>query len=226
MPVPAPPQHRPPELRVQCRKPERARDQWEEEAERLQELLALPGAGRVENIRPVSRDSHAWGTPIGADTAAQARSHSGHPLDPAIRHDFEARLNRDLGGVRVHDDQTAKNIVHSLGAEAFTLGNDIFTSRADRALLAHEVVHSVQQRSHEVQATGYRVQAKIARASADLDPKVDELIKGHLERDRDPRVDAELDKVATEIRNAKSWWAEFRADLEPSAQVARSAWGT
>ncbi len=170
MPVPAPPQHRPAELRVQCRKPEHARDPWEEEAERLQELLALPGVAAVGNIRPVPRDSHAWGTRIDKATAARARSHPGHPLIAAIRRDFEVRLNRDLGDVRIHDDQTARDLVHSLGAEAFTLGDDIFISGTDRALLAHEIVHNGAARERRPRRASS--DASLLRQNhADLDPE-------------------------------------------------------
>ena len=160
-------------------------------------------------IRPVQRDSHAWGTPIDKDTAACIRSHAGHPLDSDMRHDFEARLNRNLGDVRIHDDQAARDLVHSLGAEAFTLGDDIFTSRTDRALLAHEIVHTIQQEIVTA-AEPARVQASFEKTTADLDPKVEILLNLHL-RSRGKR----LKEIAeTKLLVADSWWLKLRAKLE------------
>jgi uncharacterized protein DUF4157/putative RNase toxin 14 of polymorphic toxin system len=209
MPVPAPPQHRPPELRVQCRKPEHARDPWEEEAERLQELVVPPGAALVQTIRPVPRDSDAWGTPIDKETASRVRSHLGHPLEPATQHDFETRLNRDLGDVRLHDDLAARDVCRSLGAEAFTFGKDIFTIRSDRALLAHEIVHTVQQEGIAL-AEPARIQASFERTTTDLDPKVDILLDLHL-RSRGKQ----LKEIAeTKLLAPDTWWRKLRAKLE------------
>jgi hypothetical protein len=73
----------------------------------------------------------------------------GRPLEPATRAFFERRFDCDFSSVRVHDDSTA---AHSIGASAFTRGDDIVTGgRASRELLAHELAHVVQQRRGSVQ---------------------------------------------------------------------------
>lgn len=62
-------------------------------------------------------------------------------------------LGADLSGVRIHADRGAAELSRSLGAEAFTVGNDVFFganaydpgSRAGQHLIAHEVTHTVQQ---------------------------------------------------------------------------------
>ena len=221
MPVPAPLQHRPAELRVQCHKPEHARDPWEEEAERLQELLTLPGAVEVDNICPIPRDSDAWGTRINSRTAARIRSHAGHPLDGAIRHDFEARLNRDLGDVRIHDDTAARELVDALGAEGFTLGNDIFISRTDRGLLAHEIVHTAQQ-ENVASVEPARIQASFEKTTTDLDPKVEILLNLHL-RSRGKQL---TEIAETKLLAVDSWWRKLRAKLEeknPSSPIDAKA---
>ena len=77
----------------------------------------------------------------------------GRPLG-SERGFFEQRLGHDLSTVRVHDDASAARASSDLGARAFTYGRDVFfgagryqphTPEGGR-LLAHELVHTVQQR--------------------------------------------------------------------------------
>jgi hypothetical protein len=78
---------------------------------------------------------------------------AGQPLSPATRTFFESRLGRDLGGVRIHSDQPAGTTATSLNALAYTVGHDIAfapgrfqpATAEGKRLLAHELVHVVQQ---------------------------------------------------------------------------------
>lgn len=74
----------------------------------------------------------------------------GKPLPPSVRPRLESSLGLDLGAVRVHADGTAAKAARSLGAKAFTHGNDIWLgsgqSADDLHLMAHEVAHVIQQR--------------------------------------------------------------------------------
>jgi len=77
----------------------------------------------------------------------------GSGLDGSTRGQFEGFFGVDLGGVRLHADSKAAELSRSLGAEAFTVGNDVFFgegrfasgSSAGMGLLAHELTHVVQQ---------------------------------------------------------------------------------
>ena len=77
----------------------------------------------------------------------------GRTLDSATREFFEPVLGVDLGSVRIHEGATAEASVGELGARAYTVGSDIVlgdedhrpTSSAGRELMAHELVHVVQQ---------------------------------------------------------------------------------
>ena len=70
---------------------------------------------------------------------------------------MEPRFGRSFSSVRVHDGEDSAQIAASLQARAFTVGNDVFFGRgefrpgnaAGRHLLAHELVHTVQQGSRE-----------------------------------------------------------------------------
>lgn len=78
----------------------------------------------------------------------------GRPLDPATRGLMEERFDRDLSSVRVHTDAHAAASAEQIGAQAYTVGNEIAfghdqyapnTTEGQR-LLAHELAHAVQQR--------------------------------------------------------------------------------
>jgi len=95
------------------------------------------------------------GTPLlAAGNSAIARlltdtDPAGSPLPGPVRADMEQSFGgADFGAVRVHTGDRSAAVNRSLGAEAFTTGNDIHLAGdgADRELLAHELTHVVQQR--------------------------------------------------------------------------------
>lgn len=78
---------------------------------------------------------------------------SGVPLDPRSRRFFELRLGHDLSRVRVHADSAAARSASDVQAAAYTVGQHVVfaagqyrpTEPSGRALLAHELIHTVQQ---------------------------------------------------------------------------------
>jgi hypothetical protein len=93
--------------------------------------------------------------------AAPLINSPGRPLDDSARAFFEPRMGRDLSNVRVHTGQDASRTARALGAHAFTLGRDIAfgegqyapQTESGKRLIAHELVHTVQQ--HE--SSGVRI---------------------------------------------------------------------
>ncbi|MER6307685.1 DUF4157 domain-containing protein [Streptomyces sp. NPDC001657] len=72
---------------------------------------------------------------------------TGRPLDEAGRMFFERRLGTDLGRVRIHDDASAARAADAEHARGFTFGEHVvLAADADREVLAHELVHVLQQR--------------------------------------------------------------------------------
>ncbi|MFM8360719.1 MAG: DUF4157 domain-containing protein, partial [Verrucomicrobiota bacterium] len=77
----------------------------------------------------------------------------GAPLGAAVRKFMEPRFRADFSGVRVHTDAKAGTLSRKLRARAFTTGNHIFfapgqynpDSPSGRELIAHELVHTIQQ---------------------------------------------------------------------------------
>jgi hypothetical protein len=88
-------------------------------------------------------------------------SSGGAPLEPAVRTDMESRMGHDFGDVRVHTDAAANASAQSVGAHAYTVGNNMVfqrdaydpSSQSGRTTLAHELTHVVQQRSGPVDGT-------------------------------------------------------------------------
>lgn len=81
----------------------------------------------------------------------------GQALDSRTRAFMEPRFGADFSNIRIHTDAQANQAAESIGARAYTLGNNIvFAQRAysdsnpGRHLLAHELAHVMQQREARV----------------------------------------------------------------------------
>ena len=78
----------------------------------------------------------------------------GQTLDPKTRSHFEARFGIDFSRVLIHADGRAGESASSVGAQAFTVGQHVIfgrdrfapATRDGRQLIAHELVHVLQQR--------------------------------------------------------------------------------
>ena len=114
------------------------------------------GHGR-DGSGPAASGASAGMAP-GKRTLVEAVDHAsaspGHALPAPVQHKLEGAYGADLSGVRVHTGAASQAAAASLGAQAYTTGQDIHfgagkydpSSKAGEHLLAHEVVHTVQQR--------------------------------------------------------------------------------
>jgi hypothetical protein len=133
--------------------------------------------------------------PSAALTRYVARTRGGgQPLPRSIRASFESRFGHDFGAVRIHADPRSHEAAAGINALAFTAGSDIHfapgayqpgTARGDH-LLAHELVHTVQQgragQLPRVQRTCHPtpIKAKVAGRSACTDTFDDTFVAGPL----------------------------------------------
>ncbi len=77
----------------------------------------------------------------------------GRPLDHTTRSFMETRFNSDFGQVKIHDNRLAAKSADSINALAYTSGNNVvfnsgqYKTNTDsgKKLLAHELVHTMQQ---------------------------------------------------------------------------------
>jgi len=90
-----------------------------------------------------------------ADTLAEihAGGSTGVELPTRVRLFMEPRFGADFAAVRIHVGERAAALAGALGAQAFTVGHDIYfgkdqfqpDSPAGRELIAHELTHTIQQ---------------------------------------------------------------------------------
>lgn len=87
-----------------------------------------------------------------SDKLNNAKS-SGEPLDGSLRTEMESKMGADFSGVKIHTDSSAHALSREINAQAFTEGQNIFfnqgkynpASSDGQELIAHELVHTVQQ---------------------------------------------------------------------------------
>lgn len=138
-------------------------DAYEQEAERIAGAITQTPA-----IEPHLTRAHDGGTPTIQAKHSVTRTNAnaiappfvrkildtpGQALDPATRRFMESRLGHDLSAVRVHTGRDAADSAQSVDALAYTLGHNIVFGRHQyaphtaigRRLLAHELVHVIQQ---------------------------------------------------------------------------------
>ena len=147
-------------------------DAFEQEADRVADRITAAPAGAVQRCGaacgcPTCRQARAeaddpvqlktaGGAPDGAVAASgvqQAVAGSGRALAAAENAFFGARLGADFSHVRIHTGPEAEHSAAALSAHAYTVGNHIVFNRgrfqpgdgAGRRLLAHELVHVLQQ---------------------------------------------------------------------------------
>src|SRR5579859_237397 len=135
-----------------------AHDRFEQEADTLA-ARALKGGRPADekdsSASSVQRSGAGAGFEAGPEIEGRLAALSGHgrPLPGELRTRMEQGLQADLGGVRVHTDPESFKLNRSLQAQAFTHGRDIYMgegkynpgSSQGQSLLAHELVHVVQQ---------------------------------------------------------------------------------
>ncbi len=120
-------------------------DVYEREADRVAALVETPAMpGHTTSASPNPNDP----------ASIVALPGPGQPLAPDVRSQFESRFGHSFGDVRLHVDGRAAATARALRARAFTVGSKIAfacgeyapSSRAGRALIAHELTHVLQQR--------------------------------------------------------------------------------
>lgn len=78
----------------------------------------------------------------------------GKPMEDVLQEQMNASLGHDFSEVRIHTSAEADELNHRLSARAFTISSDIFFAQGaynpytwqGRELIAHELIHVVQQR--------------------------------------------------------------------------------
>jgi len=125
-------------------------------AECKKKQTMLQRSPRGTGVPPVFRhgqDGHGTGCGTVPPIVHEVLRSPGQPLDAATRTVMEPRLGHDFSRVRVHTNDKAAESAHAVNALAYAVGRDIVfaagqyapQSTAGRELLAHELVHTMQQ---------------------------------------------------------------------------------
>lgn len=123
-----------------------------EEEQRRSSQSGLRGVSLHERC-PAPWEPDHCDDPCGLHFIIERERGGGQPLDWRVRTRMGLALGWDFGRVRVHTGWRSHQLCRQLGARAFTVGKDIFfapdaydpTTDAGRELIAHELVHVVQQ---------------------------------------------------------------------------------
>ena len=91
--------------------------------------------------------------PRAPPSVERALAGPGQPLGGEIRNSMEHRFGFDFGAIRIHTDSGSAGSAQDVRARAYTVGGDIVFgageyrpgSKGSEALLAHELVHTIQQ---------------------------------------------------------------------------------
>jgi hypothetical protein len=114
----------------------------------------------------------------------------GSPLGESVRSSMESGFGQDFSDVRVHTDSQASKSAESVGANAYTVGNDIVfrsghfdaASPTGQRTIAHELSHVVQQRSGPVDGTdapgGIRLSDPSDKFERAADATADQVLSG------------------------------------------------
>jgi hypothetical protein len=116
--------------------------------------------GHEQPVTGAEREAPNGVLPHAEEAVSAASNSTGQSLPPGLQHKFEQALGVDLSAVRVHTGSRSTVANRAISARAYTVGNDIHFNQGQydpgssggQRLLAHEVVHTVQQgSSHGVQ---------------------------------------------------------------------------
>ena len=109
-------------------------------------------------MKPILQRVRAVGgedAPSDIETGINRAKGGGQPLDTGLQRSMGQAMGADFSGVRVHTDTQSDQLNQSIQAKAFTTGQDVFFrsgeynpgSKGGQELIAHELTHTIQQRS-------------------------------------------------------------------------------
>jgi hypothetical protein len=139
----------------------------EEESQHLQRKCAH--CEEEEKIKHAQRMPASASAPVRSQASEQVQAAlrtPGQPLPQAERLFFESRLGHDLSRVRIHFDRAGAESAASVNALAYTVGEHVVFGAgryqpgtpAGRQLLAHELVHTIQQNGGRRSPTSARIE--------------------------------------------------------------------
>ncbi|HEY5786418.1 MAG TPA: DUF4157 domain-containing protein [Microlunatus sp.] len=112
-----------------------------------------PGTCNHDEEPEVHRHARPDAQPGGIGTALSFSDTDGVALDPAVAARMGRRFGHEFGSIRIHTGASAAESAASIQADAYTIGRHVVMGEgryrpgtpAGERLLAHELVHTMQQ---------------------------------------------------------------------------------
>jgi Domain of unknown function (DUF4157) len=131
-------------------------DRYEQEADRIADQVMRMLESSESQAEIVQKKAIADSPPDALEVPSivpEVLNSLGQPLDSETRSLMESRLGHDFSQVQVHDDPKAAESTQAVDAKAYTVGHHVVfganqyqpQANAGRYLLAHELVHVMQQ---------------------------------------------------------------------------------
>ena len=132
-----------------------------------------------EKKKPIMRKAEGGGSfetsPAFASQLSNTRG-GGQAMPRETKSFMESRFGQDFSHVRLHTNSTAANMSSGIQAKAFTHGTDIYFNRGEfvpnteggQRLLAHELTHTIQQKTQAQQLHREIDQAAFEQCVAEL----------------------------------------------------------
>ena len=140
-------------------------DLHEKEADAIANKIVNGGDANVSQLTPLNNsvqlktENVSMTESVDLQSKLQSSKGSGQPMDDAVKNEMESKMGADLSDVKIHTGAGAHDMSESINAKAFTHGQDIYFkdgnynpgSKEGKELLAHELAHTQQQGSVEIQ---------------------------------------------------------------------------
>lgn len=125
------------------------------------------------------------------ETQLEASKGNGKGLPEDLHQEMGEKMGADFSGVKMHVDSQANSMSENINAKAFTHGQDVYFGRGQfdpvshqgRSLIAHELVHTVQQ-------SNSGVLRKINRQHIDEITPIDNKLVKRIAQSSDTPIDA------------------------------------
>ena len=167
------------------------------------------------------------------ESRIQALKGGGQPLPESICAYFEPRFGYDLSQVRIHTDAYTADIAKAINARAFTFGQNIGFASGEynpesfigKKLLAHELVHTIQQNNtvlnfiqrellpggfttDDLNQTCFDDSAFEGMSNEELEALYRRVAQLHKERDREGESGPEMETFKGNIRTIWRVWEQ------------------
>jgi hypothetical protein len=209
-------------------------DPLEQEADRVaDQVMAMPeqsatGSAVLSSTQRLSGQPGRQSNIAAPASVEQTLDSSYSPLEQRLRLDMEQRFGYDFSQIRVHSNAIAERSAKDVAAHAYTAGNHIAFAAgkytpwtySGRQLIAHELVHVLQQgkeyRTNNNSCSNWR--KKFRKSMSSINPKV-----SLRRKEADPQTNEILELLRNHIQNYRQIMEKIRTlDKEKAKTLAKA----